>query len=134
MNQSISARDAPEVRRERDVDRGVPARRSRRHSVVHGDVGAPEAVDGLLRVADERQLAVGEQPPRPSARARLPLAEEEDDLGLERIGVLELVDEDVVEQPLVLAATPVVVDQEVAELDQQIELVELAVARLLTRS
>ena len=62
--------------------------------VVDGDVGAAEAIDRLLRVADDGQAS------RPRAKlepvvARLVVAcDAERDVGLHRVGVLELVDED----------------------------------------
>ena len=70
------------------------------HLVVHADVGAPEAVDGLLGVADHEQLAGLEHHVAPVVRPGLALAEEEDDLRLQRVGVLELVDEQVAEARL----------------------------------
>src|SRR5665647_3391690 len=67
------------------------------HLVVEGDVGAPEAVDGLLGIADHEELARLEDHVAPVGGQRLAFAEQEDDLGLQRIGVLELVDQQVPE-------------------------------------
>ena len=56
-------------------------------------VGPAEAVDRLLRVADEKQRAVRRLAPvRPSAR-RLPRVDAVEDAELRGVGVLELVDE-----------------------------------------
>jgi len=78
-------RPAAEVAGERHV---LPARR--RHLLpelpVHLDVRAAEAVDRLLRVPHD------EQPARRAARRQHP-----EDLRLERVGVLELIHEDVAE-------------------------------------
>ena len=64
--------------------------------LVERDVGAPEAVDRLLRIADQEQLA---RAPAPRARqsrcAGIVGDEQHQDLGLQRVGVLELVDEEV---------------------------------------
>ena len=56
--------------------------------------------------------------------------EQQQDLGLQRIGVLELVDEDVREARLEAAAHAGVAAHQVARLEQQIEEVERAGARL----
>ena len=74
--------------------------------VVDRDVGAAEAVDGLLGVADDEELAGLQAAAAPVFR-RLPfrvLGQEERELRLEGVGVLELVHEDVVEAPLEVAA------------------------------
>ncbi len=94
------------------------------HAVVHGDVGAAEAIDGLLGIADQGEGALAQGDLVPAGGGGVALAEEEDDLGLQRVGVLELVDEDMVEEALELAADAAVPGQEVAEPDQQIELVQ----------
>ena len=77
-----------------DEPRVAAGQRAMAHRVVDGDVGAPEAVDRLLRVADDGQAAR----PRPQLEpvlARLVVARDaERDVGLHRVGVLELVDED----------------------------------------
>jgi hypothetical protein len=60
------------------------------------DVGSPKAVDRLLRVADDEELArcqlgLG---PRRGRRGRVGRGQQERDVELDRVGVLELVDED----------------------------------------
>src|SRR4029077_6420865 len=57
----------------------------------------------------------------------------EDHLALEGVGVLELVDEHVIEETLELAARGGVVAQQVAQLDEQVELVEDAALLLHAR-
>ena len=63
--------------------------------VIHADVGPPEPVDALLGIADEEQLSGDELDVTPVGRQWTigGCREIEDDLSLERIGVLELVDE-----------------------------------------
>ena len=60
------------------------------------DVGAPEPVDRLLGVAHEEQSpgVDGHVGPRPVAVGRIARPEQRGQLDLDRIGVLELVDED----------------------------------------
>ena len=73
-------------------------------------IGAPKAVDRLGVVADDRQSAAGRR-------------QQADDVDLERIDVLVLVDEDVVEQARQLRADPLVdkggppVEEEVVEVE-----------------
>ena len=91
---------------------------------VDADVRAAEAVDRLLRVADEEQRA------GPWTRAPpvgLPVVvgrEQQEDLRLQRIGVLELVHEDPLEARLKPAPHLRVVAHEVARAEEQIEEVE----------
>ena len=79
---------------------GEKARRRLREALAGGqegrDVGAPEAVDRLLGIADEEQPPGidGHFGPGPVAVGRIARAEQGGQLDLDRIGVLELVDED----------------------------------------
>src|SRR5439155_20645518 len=86
--------------------------------------GAPEAVDRLLRVPDDGEAAGPELHAPPLVGLGAGLAEEEDDLALERVGVLELVDEDMVEERLELTAYQRAVAKHVAQLHEEVELVE----------
>ena len=71
---------------------------------VDADVRAAEAVDRLLRIADEKQRA-GPGTRAPPVRLVVVVGrEQQEDLRLERIGVLELVDEDPLEARLKSAA------------------------------
>ena len=65
----------------------------------HADVGAPESVDRLLRVTHEEQPAGldGDRPPVLLPSGRIVGRDEHRELDLDRVGVLELVEE----QPLV---------------------------------
>ena len=89
------------------------------HLLVDGDVGAAEAVDALLGVADHEELARGEAdaaPVRGGGLGRGVLGQEEGDLGLQRVGVLELVHQDEVEALLEVAADRDGARQDVARL------------------
>ena len=81
------------------------------------DVGVPEAVDRLELVADEEEL-------------RLRRPQQLDDLGLERVRVLELVDEDLAEAQLLALADLGMRAEEVARLELEILEVERRLARL----
>ena len=94
--------------------------------VQRGDVGAPEPVDGLLGVADHEEFSGDDRCARPIGG--LPVGgvvvrvagEEEGNLRLDGIGVLELVDEDVGEAALEVAAAVGGVPEEVARPDEQV--------------
>ena len=77
------------VRWRRAVAEQLPA-----HIVVDLHVGAAEAVDGLLRVADDEELPRHRTHGLPIALARVVGRQQQQKLGLQRIGVLELVHED----------------------------------------
>ena len=98
--------------------------------VVDGDVGAAKAVDRLLRVADH-----GEPPGRRRelapvlvGRDRLIAGEQQGELGLDRVGVLELVDQHDLVAAAEVVARGLVVAQQVARPEQQV--VEVRLARL----
>ena len=102
------------VARERDHAR-VGEARLEVEDVAHG--GRPEAVDRLRVVADTRHAAaVG--------------AQERDDLGLQRVGVLELVDEHVVEA-LAHAGTGLRVCEHAVPEQQQVVVVQYLLRLLL---
>src|SRR5262249_19899601 len=90
---------------------------------VRGDVGSAEAVNRLLRIADDEELAADVA------------GEELQDFGLNRIGVLELVDEDARELLLQVAHIDVVSDQiarsgqEIGEVERPGRLLQLLIAR-----
>ena len=98
--------------------------------VVHADVRAAEAVDGLFGVADDEELAGLEDRRAPVGGRGFPFAEEEDDLGLQGVGVLELVDEQVAEARLQRRPRVEVAHQQVAQAPQQVGEVEAAEGEL----
>ena len=93
---------------------------------VDADVGAPEAIDRLLGIADQEQRAGPRPDPAPVGLGIVVGGEQQQDLGLQRIGVLELVHEDPLEAGLEAAPHLGVVADEIARAEQQIEEVERA--------
>ncbi len=82
-----------------EVVREVARRRAERRARAQerGDVGAAEPVDGLLRIADHEQAAgIGDElVPLLLARVRVARREQGREVALDRVGVLELVEEEV---------------------------------------
>ncbi len=97
---------------------------------IDRDVGAAEAIDRLLGIADDEETAGLRLRLPPVGLARIVGGEQQQDLGLQRIGVLELVDEDALEAALEALAHAPVVAHQVACDEQQIEKIERAVLRL----
>ena len=120
-------RTGPEVGRDfEDAFRTLlPERLSRPD--VGGNVGATEPIDRLLGIADQKQRAGAnaKRPPAGIGGGALRLAAEPpEDLGLNRIGVLELVDEDVGEAFGECPAHVLVVAQQVARGEDQVVEIE----------
>ena len=110
-----------------ELEHGALARDRRADFAVQVEVGAAEAVDGLLRVADDEEFSGDKVDCFPIAGVLVgALAEEEDDLGLERVGVLELVHEDEAEVALEVVARGAVVAEHVARFDEQVDEVQRA--------
>ena len=106
-------------------------RQPARDPIEDADVGATETIDRLFRIADDEQRAVT------NAGAIAVLGrEQQQELGLQRIGVLELVDEEHAKPLLESPPYARPVAHEIARLDQEIEKVErprLALAPLVAR-
>ena len=102
--------DGAEARRQRDRRRSKTGARR----LVKAEVRTAESIDRLLRVPDD------EQPPRLRWREQL------DDLELQRVGVLELVDEEVPITPPELRSDGLVASHEVAGPNEQVMEAELA--------
>ena len=100
------------------------------HFPVDRDVGASEAVDRLLGIADEEEAAGRRPCLAPVGLGRIVGGEQQQDLGLQRIGVLELIDEHPLEAALKAGADLRVVADQVARAEQQVEEVERAGVRL----
>ena len=64
------------------------------HASIDIDVRAPEAINRLLRIADDEELAGDGSDVLPARLVRIVSRQQQQQLGLQRIGVLELVDED----------------------------------------
>ena len=72
------------------------------HFLINGDVRPPEAVDGLLGVAHEKQTGVLQQHPAPVGGVSL-TREQEYQLHLQGVGILKLIDQ---KMPDALANSP----------------------------
>ena len=118
VHEAQDGRARAEVLR-RGAGRPAPPLRLARELAEQAHLGPPEAVDRLLGVAhdDERSRAVAREEPR--------------DLDLQRVGVLELVDDEEPEAAAEPLADGGVVAQRVARLDQQVEEVEYTPLGLL---
>ena len=92
--------------------------------LIERDVGAPEAVDRLLRIADKKELAGNGADSAPVCVAVIVGGKQKKDLGLEGIGVLELVDEEVGEALLQLTTHAGIIANEVAGLDKEVQKIE----------
>src|SRR5262249_24612376 len=108
IHRRLDARDRAEARRELQ-DLAAARDRARLERLVAGHVGTAEAVDRLFGIAAEEQ----------------PAADALEHVGLERVGVLALVYEDVAEPAGERAA-----GEEVARAQEQVEEVEPAGAAL----
>jgi len=87
---------------------------------------APEPIDRLLGIADDEQLARLRANRAPVAFRGVVGGKQQEDLRLQRIGVLELVDEQVSEATLEVGAHGRDVAQEIARAHQQVDEVERA--------
>ena len=94
--------------------------------LVKHHVGAAKSVDRLLRVAYQEELSGCRGCTRPVCYLRIASGEQEENLDLQRIRVLKLIDEDVSEPTLQVAAHLSVVANQIAGTDQQVEKVELS--------
>ena len=94
------------------------------HLLVESHIGAPESIDRLLRIADQKELAADGSDSTPVCLARVIGGKQQEYFRLERIGVLELVHEEMAEAPLQLAANNGIVPDQIARLDEKIEEVE----------
>ena len=132
---------SPHQRRERPVDQALyrghrteargesdachaAARESGRHLPIHAHVGATETVDRLPGVADQEELADAGGDFAPVPLGRIGRRQQQQDLGLQGIGVLELVDEDADVALLRVVADIVVVAEQVPRPKQQIDEIE----------
>ena len=126
----LDLRHAAEAGGQRDAASRRSADEPLADLAVDADVGAAEPVDRLLRIADDEQASGHRDDRAPVGLVGIGGGEQQQDLRLQRIGVLELVDEDVREARLEAAADGRVAADEIARLEEQIEKVERAGARL----
>ncbi len=99
-------------------------------AAVDADVRPPESIDRLLRVADDEELAGDGSDLPPIRNGGIVRGQEQQDLRLQRIGILKLVDEQTLEALLEAAAHLGIISNQVARLEKQIEKVERAGLRL----
>jgi hypothetical protein len=85
------------------------------HAPVRDDIGAAKPVDRLLGISHDRQLPRRQGHGVPGIARRALFTQKHHDLGLERIGILKLVDEHVIEQTLTIGAHHEVVAQQVTQ-------------------
>ena len=100
------------------------------HVLVESDVRPAEAVDGLLRVAHHEQLSRGRAGLAPLRGGGIVGGDEQQDLSLQRIGVLELVHQHVGEAAGQLGANGGVVPHQVARAQEQVEEIQASRALL----
>jgi hypothetical protein len=98
---------------------------------VRVEIGAAEAVDRLLRIADDEELSARRQGRVRIGDARIRRREQSHDLVLHRVGVLHLVDEHVAEARLQARAHRAVLDEHTPQLEEQIGVVDDAAVSLL---
>ena len=123
VDQALDGGHGTEARGEGDARHAAPAELLG-HLPVDPDVGAPEAIDRLLGVSDQEELAGPGRHLAPVTLIGIARRQQQQDLGLQRIGVLELVDEDARVALLRVAADAVMVVDQVPRLQQQIDEVE----------
>jgi hypothetical protein len=92
VHHRLDAGQRAEAGRELDELRAVPQQVAL-DALVQRHVGASEAIDALLRITDHEQLARQRARLERLALVRAIGREQQQDLGLHRIGVLELIDE-----------------------------------------
>ena len=99
--------------------------------LVEQHVRAAELVDRLLRIAHHEQLAGLGRGGLPARLVRIGGGQQQQDLRLQRVGILEFVHEDVGEALLQVCAAPrASVAHEIARQHQQVDEIELAGAAL----
>src|SRR5262249_46615841 len=98
--------------------------------LVERNVCAAESIDRLLGITDEEKFARNGTGDLPIRFGRIVRREQKEDLRLKRVGVLELVDEEMRDALLKLVTDRSVVQQEIARADEQIQEVELSRSRL----
>ena len=100
-------------------------------SLVQPDVGPPETVDGLLRVAHNGQPSLLRPQLQPVAANPVIAAEQQGQLGLHRVRVLELVDQQGTEALAEVASRRRAVSNQVACPEEQVVVVGYTLALAL---
>ena len=76
-------------------ERGAAGEQAPLDLLIERDVGAAEAINGLLGIAHDEELAVARTHFEPVGFSRVVGGEQQQNFGLKRIGILEFIDEDV---------------------------------------
>src|SRR5206468_6232444 len=88
------------------------------HISINRHIGAAEPVNRLLRVADDEELAGNRLRVFPLGDRWIGGRQQHDDLGLQRIGVLKLVDEDALEPLLKARSDSLIALNQVSRFDK----------------
>ena len=123
VHAGLDRRHGPEIRGQVE-QRGSLPEQQLLDALVEHHVGAPEAVDGLLGVTDDEQLARHHAHAVEIADGGVRAGEQQKYLGLQRIGVLKLIDEKMAEALLQVFAHVAVLHQHVARERQQVHEVQ----------
>ena len=130
VHQRLNRGNTAKARREIH-HRGARLGEPRLDGLVEGHVRAAKAVDRLLGVPHQEELARRGDDLLVVVLRGIVGAQQQQDLGLQRVGVLELVHEEVAEAPLQQGAHRTVVAQQIARAHEQIQEVELTDAVLV---
>jgi hypothetical protein len=103
---------------------GASPDQARFHLLIERDIGSAKPVNRLLRISDHKQLSRSRARIPPVGDGRIIRAEQQQDLDLQRVGILELVNEKMRVAPLQLVPDRGVIADEIASLDQKIEEIE----------
>ena len=125
VDQVLYRRDGAKARLE--IDQARAARHEEIPDLLIGpDVRPAEPVNRLLGIPNNEKLAWGGTSLAPASDARFVRRQKEKDFRLQRIGVLELIDQDVGEAPLELGPDVIVVAHQIAGPDQKVHEIQPA--------
>ena len=97
---------------------------------VEHQVGPAELVDRLLGIADQEQFPGLRPDLLPIRFGRIVAAQQQQDLDLQRIGVLKFVDEQMAEALLQIAANFHLAAEQIADITEQVDKIQLSQAML----
>src|SRR5262249_8097696 len=93
---------------------------------IEDDVGAAEFVDGLLRIADQKELSGRGSDLEPVGFLGVGRREQKENLGLQRIGILKFVHKQVRKTFLQITADVFAGNDQIADTGEQIDKIEFA--------
>ena len=94
--------------------------------IVGADIGAPKPIDRLLGVPDNEEFSGRGRDAAPIALVRVVCHEKQQDLGLQRVGVLKLVHKHARESCLERRAGVAMVSNEIPRFEQQVHEIQSA--------